>query len=279
VKEPNFFALADGRMNLRGPFDETSMFRLTHRKSVTSFDAYKKLFANAKAQMAIGEASPRYLYAPQAPVAIQQYLGSPKLIAILRNPVDRAYSHFLMNRRRGVEPMQSFADALDAEEERVASGWDWDWHYVRLGMYSAQIARFLKCFNREDIRLFLYDELKRDPLALLKDVFGFLDVDTEFSPQVTRRYKVSLTVSSDFLTNLAFGPENTRLGRLAYRLIPQRLGQAAQNSLQEIVGRLSTKKVPPLGPTVRRRLTDIFREDTLRLECLIERDLSAWRSA
>ena len=171
VKEPNFFALADGRMNLRGPFDETSMFRLTHRKSVTSFHAYKKLFANAKAQMAIGEASPRYLYTPKAPVAIQQYLGSPKLIAILRNPVERAYSHFLMNRRRGVEPMQSFADALDAEEERVASGWDWDWHYVGLGMYSAQIARFLKCFNREDIRLFLYDELKN-----------------EYSKDETRRY-------------------------------------------------------------------------------------------
>ena len=116
VKEPNFLAFPDdGRLNLRGPLDEAGMYRYIHRKTAKSFAAYRDLFADASRETAVGEASPRYFYIPHAAARIERYLGAPKIIVILRDPIARAYSHFLMNRRRGLEPLADFRDALDAE--------------------------------------------------------------------------------------------------------------------------------------------------------------------
>ena len=277
VKEPNYFALCEGPINLRGPVDEASMFRLMHRKSVTRLDAYEALFAHAAGHKAIGEASPRYLYAPQAPAAIARRLGALRLIAILRDPAERAYSHFVMNRHRGVEPCASFADALAAEDERVADGWDWDWHYVRLGRYAAQLERYLDHFDRVQVRICLYDDLRRDPQRLLQDLFDFLGIEASFVADVSTRHKAALSASDDRFTRLAFAPENTWLGRLAYRVVPSPVGRAAQDLLQTLAGRLPGAAVPPMTAEVRQRLVAQLSEDTLRLERLIERDLSAWR--
>jgi len=276
-KEPNFFAFPEGRPNLRGPLDEARMHRLNHPKTVTCFEAYKALFASAKGHRAIGEASPRYLYTPEAPEAIRRFLGAPKLIAILRHPADRAYSHFIMNRQRGLEPYANFADALDAEDERVCLGWDWDWHYTRLGFYAKQLARFIECHGATNLRVFLYDDFRSDQSGVVREILYFLEVDTSFSIDVSNRHRASVTTSANPLSKLAFSPEDTWFGRIAYPLVPRRLHGAAQSTLQGLVNRLPMGRVPPMSQELRDRLIRIFHDDVIRLESIVQRDLSAWQ--
>ena len=276
VKEPSYFAFPDGRLNLKGPVDEASMHRNIHRKTVKSFDAYRNLFMAARHETAVGEASPRYLYIPAAVDHIERHLGAPKIIAILRNPIERAYSHFLMNWRRGLEPLADFKDALAAEPERIAAGWDWDWHYVGVGRYGTQLQRFVDRFGEANVQVLLYDDLKRDPVDLMRQVFVFLGVDPSFTPDTRTRHMVGHTASNNLLTRLAFGPENTLVGRLAYRIVPPKLGLKAQALLQSAVGRLPGRQIPPITGDVRERLRVELRTEIEQLASLIGRDLSAW---
>lgn len=276
VKEPSFFAFPDGRLNLKGPVDEASMYRNIHRKTVKSFDAYRELFVAAERETAVGEASPRYLYFPAAVDQIERYLEAPKIIAILRDPVARAYSHFLMNWRRGLEPLADFGDALDAEPERIAAGWDWDWHYAGLGRYGTQLKRFLDRFGEGRVQVLLYDDLKQDPVGLMRQVFVFLGIDPEFVPDTGTRHMAGHTATNNALTRLAFGPERTLIGRIAYRIVPPKLGLKAQTFLQAAVGRLPGSKMPPVAADVRERLQVVLRPEIDQLAVLIGRDLSAW---
>ncbi|MCB2054016.1 MAG: sulfotransferase [Geminicoccaceae bacterium] len=277
VKEPNFFAFEDGRLNLKGALDEERMFQLMHRKSVTDPAAYEALFAAARSDQTVGEASPRYLYAPQAAPAIRAALGPVKLIVILRDPVARAYSHFQMNRRRGLEPLERFADALDAEDARVAEGWEWDYHYVRLGLYATQVRRLFDTFGRERVHVELYDDLRRDPQGLMRRCYGFVGVDPSFVPQLEKRHKVALGDGRGPLARLAFAPEDTALGRLAYKLVPRKAGYAAQDLLQHLVGRMKKAELPPIEPADAARLHERFTAEVDELERLIDRDLRTWR--
>ena len=95
--------------------------------------------------------SPLYLYQQCSPGAIRKLIPNAKLIAILRDPAERAYSHFCHNRRDGHEPLADFAAALDAEEKRIAKGWWSKYHYRNHGYYARQLRRYLEFFPREQI--------------------------------------------------------------------------------------------------------------------------------
>ena len=96
-KEPRFFALEGKEVNYQGPS------QVVNQKAINTIDEYEKLFAGVTDEVAIGEASTLYLYSPEAPAKIKQYIPQVKLIAILRNPIDRAYSGYCHLVRDGYE--------------------------------------------------------------------------------------------------------------------------------------------------------------------------------
>ena len=100
VKEPNFFS---------------SHKQENAADTVTEFGIYRQLFSGGSGKKAIGEASHSYLYEPGAAAEIRRYIPEAKLIAILRNPIERAYSHFLHMVRSGTEPLDDFARALQED--------------------------------------------------------------------------------------------------------------------------------------------------------------------
>jgi hypothetical protein len=201
---------------------------------------------------------------------IQHYIPEAKLIAVLRNPAERAYSSFLHMVRDGREPLESFEQALQAEETRIHSNWISIWHYKHMGFYYPQVKRYLEAFGRDQLRVYLYEELKEDPLGMLKDIFRYLGVDDAFVPDVSLRHNVSgvpkRRAVHDFLTRphplkavvKPFVPELVRL-RLVTSLRNRNLSKASS-----------------LSPEVREGLVEAYREDVLRLEELIQRDLSRW---
>src|SRR5262249_18066920 len=122
VKEPSFFAFEGDRVRFRGPRDaELTRF--------TSQTEYARLFQGARGESARGEASTVYPSHPRAPERIQYPLGTPRIVVMLRDPAERAFSHFLHLRRYGREPLEDFRAALRAEDERRRGGWDPFWFY------------------------------------------------------------------------------------------------------------------------------------------------------
>jgi hypothetical protein len=268
VKEPKFFAVEGKTLDFRGPNDEAHM----NRKSVTDLGAYRALFRGVTDEKAIGEASPLYLYSPEAPGRIKHHIPEAKLIAILRNPVDRAFSSYLHCIRDRGEPLKDFAQALGEEETRIENGWGPIWHYKNVGFYSVQLERYFDTFGREQIKVFLYEDLKGDPVGVLQSICRFLEVGDTRLPDLSLKHNISGVPRSRLVHELLNKPNPIKS---AFRpLLPAKLRKRLNLNL---TGRNLVR--PQLSPEVRKQLIEVYSEDILKLQELIDRDVSYWLEA
>jgi hypothetical protein len=148
---------------------------------------YKKYHANFKPKpehRAIGEASPIYMYWETAPYRIWKYNPKMKWILALRNPVERAYSAWNMETKRGKEKL-SFAEAIEKEPERCREALPLQhrvYSYVDRGFYAHQVRRLFNIFGNDNCLVLLNEELRNDHKKTLHRVFKFLGVDRSFVP-------------------------------------------------------------------------------------------------
>lgn len=264
VKEPFFFAFEGQPPVFVGP--DAEAFR---RDAITSWADYQALFAAAGDQLALGEASTLYLtnYQPERTAEnIRRRLPDVRLVAVLRQPADRAYSHFTYRRQRGHEPLRDFRQALAAEEWRIAANWSPACRYLRDGLYFCNLTPYFDRFSRERIQIYLYDDWNDRPQVVLADLCRFLQVDATLLPaQITRRNVTSWT-RSRFLAILL---RQTRTMRAA---LPKWLHRGVGTRL----GAWNKIKPPPLDPGLRQELTASYRDEIEQLQDLIGRDLSHW---
>jgi hypothetical protein len=283
VKEPRFFAFEKADLQFCGPGDAE-----LHRSSIINLETYQSLFQGVSNEVAIGEASPVYLCSPKAADRMKAYVPNVKLIAILRHPVERAYSHFLHLVRDGEEPLTDFAQALQAEEARVHNNWEFRWRYTQLGFYASQLQSYFNSFDRHQIKIYLYEDFETNPGNVLYDIFRFLGVDNIFIPDTSIRYNASGIPRNEIIhtilsrlqkvTQKTFdgvpGQESNprmhltkRLSKLLFLDKARRIGINLKN--QNLVK-------PQLAPEIRKQLVAVYREDILALQGLIQRDLSHW---
>lgn len=258
-KEPHFFTYEGG----------TPVFTGLGRgwvNPITNIEEYKKLFQGVSQETAIGEVSPSYLYFEKARERIKYHIPGAKIIAVLRDPADRAYSNFLHSVRTGREPLEDFDRALDEEEARICDNWGPLWHYRRKGFYYEQLKGYYEAFGRDRIKVYLYEDLSADPVAVSQDIFRFLGVDDAFVPDTSGRYNVSGVPRNEAL-NVAFKKLN-RITPVVRRYIPSKLGRYIKSKV--------LVRPPQLPSESRRRLVADYREDILELQDLIGRDLSEW---
>ena len=144
-------------------------------KTIQSPEEYQGLFKKAEPDQLRGDISPDYLYFYQnaVPKMLDEMNAQVPIIIVLRNPIDRAYSHYLQNIRNGWENL-SFEEALDAEAERRAANWSWGWRYVDVGLYAQQVKAYLDSFER--VLLLLFEEDVVTGQATEK-VLNFLNLD------------------------------------------------------------------------------------------------------
>ena len=272
IKEPNFFATEGDIPDPRRP-------------SVNDIEAYRELFRGVSHEKAVGEASPWYLYSQRAPGRIKHHVPDARLIAILRDPVERAYSQFLHFVRDGREPITDFSQALDREEMRVrenlaagyvtgsrgASG-----AYIGRGYYYAQLRRYFELFDEDQIKVFLSEDLRDDPTGTLQETFRFLGVDDGFVPVAEKNYNVSGIPKSRLLHTFLTKPHALKrfLRHLKVYLPPELRVHIADNLAY--VRNRNFVEPPQLPLDARRRLVEVYREDILQLQELIGRDLSGW---
>lgn len=264
-KELRFFSYS-------GSYPEGLDEKFLH-KGVTTLNEYIAHFDAVKDEKAIGEASPMYLYTPGAAEKIKTTIPDIKLLAILRNPVDRAYSAYMHAIREWNEPADSFREALKKEPERIAAGWGMLWHYTNAGFYSEQLERYYGIFDPGQIKVVLYDDLVKNTEYLMKNIFEFLDVDSTFVPDTSARPNVS-----GFPKNSGFHKfmyrlfmEDNPIKQISRIIFPKKLRRDVMVNMRLL--NLEKKKMPK---DIRSELTDLFREDITKLEKLINRDLSFW---
>lgn len=264
VKEPLFFSYWDNKPGFEYSF-------LVHDKQT-----YLSLFKNAKDNQVIGEASTSYLYLTETTIQnIKRYYGEKarkvKIIAILRNPVDRAWSQHTMAIRDGL----AHADSIkyfdrDYAKTLLDAGDNIGFDYIGFGMYSQQIKRYLEEFD--DVKIVLYEDIANEPDATVADVFDFLNVPI-MKVDTNSKYNVSGVPRAgvyEIVAKQVF--QTTSLKSQFNKLLPSRLKYAVRMRLGE---KLLSKV--PAEEALRRRISASYSQDIDTLGQLIGRDLTNWQ--
>ena len=247
-------------------FLETDMQEGIFHAFVKERDQYDKLFKNVKDEKAIGEITNSYLYSQEAARNIFTRFPDAKVIMMLRNPIDRAFSHYLMDLRIGYET-NDFMTALKKDMARDPKGWGISNLYVEIGMYAEQVKRFIEIFPERQRRIYLFDDFKKDAGAVVKDMFTFLGVDPN----------VDIDYSQKF--NPSFIPKNKLIGKLnTQKKIKDWLKGVLPKSVKSKFKKTfyTDKDLPKITPAERKFLADIFRNDVMKLGKVLNRDLSKW---
>lgn len=266
IKEPHFFSFDSESKLTKGPGDPIP-------KAITDFETYQALYEGVRDEKAVGEASTSYLYRPEAAQRIHDLLPEAKLIAILRNPAERAFSAYMHVLRDGRETADSFAEALKLEEARKKKHWEPIWHFTSVGLYYEQLTRYYNLYERSQIKVFLYEELLHHQQALLKETFYFLGVNPNFAPDISVKFNVSGEQKSLVLYKLSkaiFNQPNP-IRWLSRHIFPESWRCKVTNWVRE--KNLRENQIPP---EKKRELMAFYRPDIVRLEELIEMDLSQW---
>lgn len=275
VREPNFFALensagaADSSRKITARFTGPGDRETIGLHSVTDQDTYLSLFAEAAPEQVAGEVSPLYLYHPDAAANLAHRVPNCKLIVVLRDPVARAYASFLHLRRDAREPCVRFDEALAKESARREAGWEHLWHYEAMGRYAVQITRYLEHFSRTQLLFLLHDDFVSDASTVLAKCFTFLGVDAGFSPDLSRKPNRSGIPRLKPLQRFVSG--QSVLKKTLVRYLPEQIRGRLVSGVQRV-----NLARPALEPTTAAKLRTVYREDILKLQDLIDRDLSAW---
>ena len=236
-------------------------------------DWYRDRFAAAGGERAVGEATPTYLFHTHAHARIARTLPDARLIAILRNPVDRAYSHYWHWRERNGEP-RSFEQVVEDELAGKADQTDATWHpdapetfpYFDQGCYAEQLENLTRHVPREQILVLLFEDLSERPVEAFREACRFLELDESVVPGSVGRVENAFRYYYPrWLWGLFVRVE---IGRF----LP---GRAAAANYRAMVR--EADPYPPIDPAVRERLTEHFAPGVEALERWLERDLSAWK--
>jgi len=266
VKEPFFFSFVDIRPHFMGPHDQA-----TNESIICDLDEYRALFAGMRNEKAAGECSNSYLYFPWTAENIRKHIPNCKIIIVLREPVARAYSHYLQACMLGHED-QSFEEALQKQAERERLNWRWHYQYVKQGLYHEQVKRYLDTFGKERVRIHLFEDFTRNTQKVMQDIYTFLGVEPAFVPP-TQKVHNRTGVPTNLLLHKLFRHPNP-VKKLARLIFPQKVRAAIHDVIKKVIYDYS--KGEGISKETRKHLLDVFREDVEKLQSLIGQDLSNW---
>lgn len=233
---------------------------------VDEFGTYLKLFKNATNQKALGEISNGYLFSKVSAKEIKEKYPQAKIVMILRNPISRAYSHYLANVRDGRTTLP-FREEIENDLNKQIKGWCISHNYIEMGMYYSQVKRFLDAFPTNQVLIFLNDELKSNANNVGRKLFDFIGVD------------INAPINYSNKQNEAKMPKWTGLIKFITQTgLKRKLFRALPNSIQAKIKPFFFKEgsIPKMSEEDKKWLISIFKEDIEKTQALINRDLSHW---
>jgi hypothetical protein len=278
IKEPHFFAAEIREENcdpqlrrafardarslrqfLSGPMREKRFGGI-----VPDWEDYLRLFSNANEEAALGEASVCYLWSPTAAERIADRIPHAKILVMLRDPVERAFSQYLHGLGNGAIRW-SFREHIHRNLQHRSAQFCVHYPFLEFGLYSEQLDRYLRRFG-QNVWIGFHEDFKRRPLEVYRNICEFLQIEQEFSPSMERRHlesQVPRLAVTGWLKRSGFW-------EAAATVTPHALRPFIRRSL---VRRPGTTRMDPAD---RRYLLDFYREDIRKLASLLGRNLDDW---
>ena len=250
---------------------------------VNSEKEYRELFDGAQGKIAIGEASPMYIEDQSVPQKMIDFLGpDTRIIIILRNPIDRAFSLWgHLHYHSMVEPL-SFEDALSVERERSESEelknqdiyYPGIFMYYRGGLYTEKVRRFLDTFGEKNVYVIIFEEFMQDLRNSIKDLYKFLGVDTSFEPILEQHNIANVPRLKQLQKQLSNPP---KIIRVIYSISPRFIKTLIYSVGKTIYWTNQKKRTKDnLDPKIQACLSNKFRNDVVDLEHLLHRELRTY---
>jgi hypothetical protein len=271
------------------PKKETRFFDLHYEKGL---GYYSEFFEDRKDEKIIGEASPTYSFLPFVAERIKNNLPDVKLIFCFRDPVERAFSGWLMRGSKGNETL-SFRQALeknmeqrehinfyngegtkiwlDAQEALYKKNELTLRTYIEGSMYAEQLKSYKKHFPDENIKVLLLDDLRNDFRGTLLSMFEFLNIDTSITSDIKNETK------NKHNKNM-LRPLFNLVGKEAVFKAGKVIPKGIRNKLFEFAVRGKQEK-PKMNKEDKAFVYNIFKKDVEELEKLLGKDLSAWKNS
>jgi hypothetical protein len=225
---------------------------------------YSKHFGHCDSSSRIGEFCTRYLVDVASPQRIKSLFPEVKLIVCLREPISRAYSYYNYLRYFLKKEKRDFLTAVKQEPE-----------YTEMGLYHRQLTRYLQYFDRSQLHLIFFEQIKSEPQNLLKKLFGFLEVDEDFMPQkIAEKSNATKEMKFPTIRKVLKISERKVISLGGAKLITAVKKTGIQNALMKHISK--NFKAPPMSQDARKYLKEIFKSDTEKLEILLSVDLSNW---
>ena len=242
--------------------------------------AYAACFPNCKEGQIKGEYTPGYLASKEAIEIIGQWFPGAKFLVCFRNPIERAFYHYVFHKTEEKTTAKTFEEAI---KDRALKP-----YYIDTGFYYSQLKKWLDVFPREQFLVLIHDDIKKDPLKFIQGLYRFLGADASFVPpsvytEVDWAAKNAVKIPFLNLTivkikRFLFQRPKTfkSLVVLARLLKLNRLVERIRTANYRKEGRERSER-PPIPENTRRYLQEIYREEISNLSALINRDLSFWK--
>jgi hypothetical protein len=238
-------------------------------------DFYKSLFTHCGIEKIIGEFSPSYIHYPKVPYRIKKYFPNVKLIVCLRNPIEKLYSGYWFDKTGGTGSTSIYKNFEDAIDKCPG--------FVQRNFYYKKLEDYFNIFPKENILVLIYEEIQKDSLKFIQEIYQFLGVKKDFIPLSADR-RVNITGAK----RLRFPVLNWIVFKTyrfleKYSFFKKFIDRIDKKEMTAVLAQMSPKKIsraverPPMNLKTREYLQEIYRQDIKNLEKLINRDLSLWR--
>ena len=278
IKEPHFFATEireenfDPKLRRRIARDTRGLREFLsapmHEKRfggiVTDWEDYLRLFANANDEASLGEASVCYLWSPTAPGRIADRIPDAKILVMLRDPAERAFSQYLHGLGNGAIRW-SFREHIQRNLQHRSGQLCVHYPFLEFGLYSEQLGRYLERFGR-NVWVGFHEDFKNRPLEVYKNICRFLGVAQEFSPSLDRRH---LEAQVPRLSSISWF-KRSGFWQAAARVTPSGLRPLIRRALIRRPG------TTHMDPADRHYLLEFYRKDIRELASLLGRNLDGW---
>lgn len=260
-KEPRFFLLWENpekiALHIKEGRNEINKY--------STLEAYQSLFADSENYPIKGESSTAYLANPECADKIKKLIPDVKIIALLRNPVERAFSNYVIYKNWRMEKM-SFDKAVDEEIKTGRHSYQQPMQYLHMGKYVDSLKKYFSLFPGNQVRIYLHDEFNKNTKNVIRDIFEYLGVDSAFVPDLQTKY------NNSYIRRYGQFPKfDNFLSR-----IQGSFRKFNSPSMEEIVRKHRFYR-PAFEEVTRKKLIDYYATEISELEMLLDRDLSAWK--
>lgn len=267
VKEPHYYATV--KSSNKSMSRKPKSGREYHDKNIDSKEDYLNLYKYSKGQKILADASPSYLWDKEAAKRIYKDNPEAKILIVIRNPVLRTHSHFLMDLKTGVQREENIIKAINKDLINPEKIWGGAHLYIELSLYFEQIKRYLEVFGRESVKVIVYEDLFSNIEQGLVEILNFLGIEDNSLKgiDVKTQHNVYSVPRNNFYRKI-IQIKNKIDDK---DVIPSKLKKVVKKFI------FQEKDKPKLTSEEIKFLYSFFEKDILNTQELLKIDLSNWK--